>query len=113
MTANGTAGDNVVQVAGDSSGVSVLGLAARTDITNAEPTDALRVNALAGDDVIDATALSANALMLTEDGGDGNDTLLGGNGDDTLLGGNGDDTLLGGPGMDILDGGPGTNVEIQ
>jgi Ca2+-binding RTX toxin-like protein len=109
---NGTNGDDVVQVAGDSSGVSVQGLAARTDITNAEPTDALRVNGLAGDDVINATALSANALMLTEDGGDGNDILLGSPGDDTLLGGNGDDTLSGGGGMDTLDGGPGVDVVI-
>ena len=113
VTANGTAGDDVVLVAGDSSGVSVQGLATRTDITNAEPTDALRVNGLAGDDVITATALTANALMLTEDGGDGNDTLIGGDGDDTLLGGNGDDALLGGPGADTLDGGPGNDVELQ
>ena len=110
---NGTAGDDVVSVAGNSSGVSVLGLAAVMDVTNAEPTDALRVNGLAGNDVIEATSLSANALTLTEDGGDGDDTLLGGDGDDTLLGGNGDDTLLGGPGIDILDGGPGSNVVIQ
>jgi Ca2+-binding RTX toxin-like protein len=74
------------------------------DITNAEPTDALRVNGLAGNDVIEATSLSANALTLTEDGGDG---------DDTLLGGNGDDVLMGGPGIDILDGGPGSNGVIQ
>jgi Ca2+-binding RTX toxin-like protein len=92
--------------------VSVQGLAARTDITNAEPTDALRVNGLAGDDVITAATLSANALMLTEDGGDGNDILLGSPGDDTLLGGNGDDTLSGGGGMDTLDGGPGVDVVI-
>jgi Ca2+-binding RTX toxin-like protein len=110
---NGTAGDDVVSVAGNSSGVSVLGLAARTDITNAEPTDALRVNGLAGDDVIEATGLSADALTLTEDGGDGNDTLIGGDGDDTLLGGNGDDVLMGGLGADILDGGPGSDVVIQ
>jgi Ca2+-binding RTX toxin-like protein len=110
---NGTAGSDVVSVAGNSSGVSVQGLAARTDITNAEPTDALRVNGLAGDDVIEASGLSADALTLTEDGGDGNDILIGGAGDDTLLGGNGDDTLLGGPGTDVLDGGPGSNVVVQ
>jgi Ca2+-binding RTX toxin-like protein len=110
---NGTSGDDVVTVAGDSSGVSVQGLAVRTKITNAEPTDALRVNGLAGDDIIAASGLIANALTLTEDGGDGEDVLLGGGGDDTLLGGDGDDILVGGPGTDILDGGPGADVEIQ
>ena len=109
---NGAAGDDFVTVAGDSSGVSVQGLAARTNITNAEPTDALRVNALAGDDVISASGLTADALTLTEDGGDGDDVLLGGAGDDTLLGGDGDDVLVGGPGTDILDGGPGANTLI-
>jgi len=91
----------------------VVGLVARTDIANAEPTDTLRVNGLAGDDVIDASGLSADALTLTEEGGDGSDILLGGAGDDTLLGGNGDDTLLGGPGTNVLDGGPGSNVVVQ
>jgi Ca2+-binding RTX toxin-like protein len=113
VTVNGTVGSDVVLVAGDSSGVTVLGLAARTNITGAEPTDTLRVNALAGNDVVTATGLTANALTLTEDGGDGNDILLGGDGNDILLGGNGDDTLIGGPGQDVLDGGPGNNVEIQ
>jgi Ca2+-binding RTX toxin-like protein len=110
---NGTGGDDVITVAGDSSGVSVLGLAARINITNAEPTDALTVNALAGDDAVTATGLTADALTLIEDGGDGNDVLLGGDGDDTLLGGAGDDALIGGPRMDTLDGGPGSNTEIQ
>ena len=113
VAVNATNGDDAVVVSGNSSGVSVLGLSARMDITNAEPTDALRVNALAGDDAVTATGLTANALTLTEDGGDGNDVLLGGDGDDTLLGGNGDDTLIGGPGMDVLDGGPGNNILMQ
>jgi Ca2+-binding RTX toxin-like protein len=104
VAVNATEGDDVVQVAGNSSGVNVLGLSAQTNITGSEPTDALRVNALAGDDVVDATGLAATALTLTEDGGDG---------DDTLLGGAGDDTLIGGPGVDVLDGGPGNDIEIQ
>jgi len=113
VVVNGTAGDDVIAVAGNSSGVSVLGLAAQIDITNAEPTDALSANALAGDDVIDASGLSATALTFTGDGGDGDDVLLGGAGDDTLLGGAGDDVLIGGPGTDTLDGGPGNNTVIQ
>jgi Ca2+-binding RTX toxin-like protein len=75
--------------------------------------DRLIVNALAGDDVVDASGLAANAIRLVADGGDGNDVLIGGAGNDTLLGGAGDDVLIGGPGQDILDGGPGDNILIQ
>ena len=73
----------------------------------------MTVNALAGDDVIDASGLAATAALLTANGGDGDDVLIGGDGDDTLLGGAGDDVLIGGPGNDMLDGGPGDNVVIQ
>ena len=75
--------------------------------------DRLRVNLLAGDDVLDASGLAAGAIQLTADGGDGNDVLIGGAGDDVLLGGAGDDVLIGGPGNDTLDGGPGSNIVIQ
>ena len=75
--------------------------------------DRLTVNALAGDDVLDATGLAATSALLTLDGGDGDDVLLGGAGDDVLLGGAGDDVLIGGPGNDTTDGGTGDNVVIQ
>ena len=75
--------------------------------------DRVTVNALAGDDVIDASGRAADGPLLTLDGGEGDDVLIGGDGDDTLLGGAGDDVLLGGPGNDIIDGGPGDNVGIQ
>jgi Ca2+-binding RTX toxin-like protein len=111
---NGTAGNDVITVAGDASGTAVLGLAARVNITGAEAAnDRLIVQAQAGDDVVAASGLSAAAIQLTEDGGDGNDVLIGGAGNDTLLGGAGDDVLIGGPGLDILDGGPGNNTLIQ
>ncbi|MFL6068633.1 MAG: calcium-binding protein, partial [Gaiellaceae bacterium] len=111
---DGTAGDDVIQVAGDASGTSVLGLAAVVRIAGAEAAnDRLTVQASAGDDVVEATALTAAALRLTEDGGDGNDILIGGAGGDMLLGAAGDDVLLGGPGIDTLDGGTGNNIVIQ
>ena len=75
--------------------------------------DRITVNALAGDDVVDATGLAADSALLTLDGGDGDDVLLGGAGNDTLLGGAGDDVLIGGPGNDTLDGAPGDDVVIQ
>ena len=75
--------------------------------------DRVTVNALAGDDVVDASGLAASAALLTADGGDDDDVLLGGAGNDTLLGGDGDDVILGGPGADVIDGGAGDNVVID
>ena len=70
----------------------MLGLAAQVNIVNVEAAfDRLTVNALNGDDTVDASGLPADAILLTEDGGNGDDLLIGGDGDDTLLGGNGDD----------------------
>jgi Ca2+-binding RTX toxin-like protein len=110
----GTSGDDVALVVGDANGTSVLGLAAQINITGAESAnDRLTINALAGDDVVEASSLAASAIQLTADGGDNDDILIGGEGNDTLLGGVGDDVLLGGPGLDVLDGGPGDDVEIQ
>jgi Ca2+-binding RTX toxin-like protein len=111
---NGTNGDDVALVVGDASGVSVLGLAAQVNITDSEAAnDRLTVNALAGDDVVDASALAAGAIQLTADGGAGDDILLGSDGNDVLRGGAGDDVLLGGLGIDVLDGQDGDDIEIQ
>ena len=52
-------------------------------------------------------------MLLTANGGDGDDVLIGSPGNDTLTGGNGDDVLIGGGGQDILDGGPGNNVLLN
>ncbi|MGN6369075.1 MAG: beta strand repeat-containing protein [Phycisphaerae bacterium] len=113
VTVNGTAGADTIQLAGDASGVQVLGLQAQVNITGAEPaSDRLIVQALAGDDVIEASALAPGAIQLTEDGGDNDDVLIGTTGNDTLLGGNGDDVLIGNGGIDILNGGPGSNTII-
>jgi Ca2+-binding RTX toxin-like protein len=111
---NGTTGDDVIVVAGDASGVAVTGLAAQVNITGAEAAnDRLTVNALAGDDVVDASALAAISVQLTLDGGEGDDILIGGAGNDVINGGPGDDVLIGGPGTDTLDGGGDDDVVIQ
>jgi Ca2+-binding RTX toxin-like protein len=101
---NGSNLDDTVTVAGDASEVSVIGLPAQVNITGADTAiDRLTINALDGDDVVDASLVASGAIGLTEDGGDG---------DDVLIGGAGDDVLIGGPGVDLLDGGPGNNVLI-
>jgi Ca2+-binding RTX toxin-like protein len=102
---NGTNGNDAVLAQGSTGNVTVAGLAARFDIAGANAAqDQLDVNLLAGNDVFVGSGLSADAIKLQVDGGDGNDVLLGGAGDDTLIGG---------PGVDVLDGGAGANVLQQ
>ena len=114
VVVKGTNGNDVVFVSGVNGGASVLGLAARVNITNAEQAnDTLTVDALAGNDSVFGGGLEVSGIRLTESGGDGNDLLIGGAGNDTLRGESGDDVLLGGPGQDVLDGGPGNNVVVQ
>ena len=109
-----TNGDDIALVVGDASGVSVIGLPAQVNIAAAEAAnDRLTLNALAGDDVVEASGLRTGSIQLTADGGAGSDVLIGGAGDDVLLGGAGDDVLNGGPGTDVLDGGDGDDIEIQ
>ena len=111
VTALATNGDDVVLVAGDATGVSVQGLAAQINIIGSEAAnDRLVVNLLAGDDVLDGSALAAGAIQLTVDGGDGDDVIIGTAGNDVLLGGAGDDVLIGNGGVDVIDGGAGDNV---
>src|SRR5262249_43144623 len=114
VNVSGTADDDTVAITNDVDGIDVVGLAAEIHITGAQAAnDRLSVNTLAGDDSVDASALTAGAIQLAEAGDDGVDILIGGEGDDTLLGGAGDDLLLGGPGQDVLDGGPGENFVNQ
>jgi len=114
VVVNGTSADDVIIVTGSSGSVTVLGLAALVSLTGSEPAnDRLTINALAGDDVVDASGLAATAVQLVLDGGADNDVLIGSDGADVIFGGDGDDVLLGGPGIDVLDGGPGDNIIIQ
>jgi Ca2+-binding RTX toxin-like protein len=114
VTVMGTNGDDIALVVGDVNGVSVQGLAAQVNITGAEAAnDRVTINALAGDDVVEASGLAAGSIQLTANGGDNNDILIGGDGNDTLNGDNGDDVIIGGPGTDVLNGGTGDNTVIQ
>jgi Ca2+-binding RTX toxin-like protein len=111
---NATNGTDIVTVTGTGPNAQVSGLAARVSVTGAAAAnDRLTVRTLAGDDVVDASSLGANAIALTLEGGAGDDILLGGNGNDVLLGGDGDDVLIGGPGNDTTDGGAGDNVVLN
>lgn len=66
----------------------------------------IQIDALAGNDTIDASASPVPVIL---NGGDGNDILLGGAFDDALLGNAGNDTLFGGRGSDTLHGNGGND----
>ena len=114
VTINATGGDDVMVLAGDVAGISVLGLSARVDVTGADGTlDKLHVSGGAGDDVIEASGVAAGSIGLVLDGGEGNDVIIGSAGDDVLIGGPGDDILIGNGGNDTFLAAPGADVVIQ
>jgi Ca2+-binding RTX toxin-like protein len=97
-----TNANDAVTAAGTAGSAAVTGLAATVNVAHAEAArDALTINALGGDDRVDASTLGADTMKLTQDGGAGTDTLLGGRGDDVQLGGDGNDTLDGNQGNDV------------
>jgi Ca2+-binding RTX toxin-like protein len=101
VIATGTAGADHITVALNGSSVVVSGLAAQASVIGQEATnDTLKINALDGDDTIDASGLPAGQLSLSIDGGAGNDTIIGSAGDDLIVGGTGNDTVTGGRGND-------------
>ena len=116
----GTAGPNRIRISDQqrgtpASGATVTGLGPTAIVTGAQT---LSVTPEAGDDVIDASGLSAATVgVLRETGSelanDGNDTLIGHPGTDILFGGAGNDRLEGRGGAgDVLDGGTGNNIKI-
>jgi Ca2+-binding RTX toxin-like protein len=108
VTVNATNGADVFGVAGDAGGINVFGVQAAVNLFFQEQAnDRLVLNALGGDDVIDATSLEADGVQLTMNGGLGNDLFLGSEGDDFINGGDGDDTALMGAGDDVFVWNPG------
>ena len=108
---NATNGNDAITIVNNNGIVTVAGLPEEVTISNFEANDRIVINGLGGDDAITASGLTG--MLLTANGGDGDDILVGSPGDDILTGGNGDDVLIGGAGQDILDGGPGNNILIQ
>jgi hypothetical protein len=90
VTVNGTQGNDVFGAAGDAGGVNVFGLTATFDISFQEQAnDRLTLNALGGEDTVDATSLEADGIQLTMNSGLGADLFLGSEGDDLVNGGDG------------------------
>lgn len=108
ITINGTNGPDVFGALGNASGISTFGLQTAVNIAFAEhANDRLTLNALGGDDTIDASSLEAGAIQLQLNGGLGADMLLGSEGDDLINGGDGNDTALMGDGDDSFTWNPG------
>ena len=117
-----TNANDAITASGGAGSAAVTGLAATVNVAHADPaSDALTINAAGGDDRVDASALGADTMKLTQDGGAGDDTLLGGRGADVQVGGDdtdaldgnqGNDTALMGAGDDrfIWDPGDGSDV---
>jgi Ca2+-binding RTX toxin-like protein len=102
VTVKATDGKDAVTVAGSDGSYSVTGLTAAVNVTGTEPAnDTLGIDALAGDDTVDASRLAANTVRLGVDGGDGDDVIAGGAGPDVLRGGNGNDSIDGNGADDI------------
>jgi predicted lipoprotein with Yx(FWY)xxD motif len=109
---DGTRGNDAIGIGGDPSGVTVSGLRAQVAIKHQEPTDQLAVSGLGGDDSIDASALAANAIALTLDGGTGDDTIAGSQGVEDSIGGDGNDVIDGNKGADTAELGSGDDVFV-
>ncbi|HET7353294.1 MAG TPA: hypothetical protein VFJ11_04520, partial [Gaiellaceae bacterium] len=108
----GTNGNDAVTAAGDSSGVTVSGLATQVAIRHQEPTDQLFVAGLGGDDSISATGLASGAISEFLEGGNGNDAIAGGPGAETLIGGDGNDSIDGNGGNDRVALGAGDDTFV-
>src|SRR5262249_12963541 len=86
VTVNGTNPADRIQIAGAGTSYSVSGLHAQVNVTGSEgANDQLIVNALGGNDIVDASGLPAGITGLTIDGGAGNDVITGSGGADRLI----------------------------
>jgi Ca2+-binding RTX toxin-like protein len=113
VVVNGSETNDVIMVHGSTNGVDVAGLTATVTIVGIEPAiDELLIDARAGLDVVDASAMEAGAILLTLNGGLGNDKLVGGQGNDFLVGGRDVDEMIGGNGDDTFVWNPGDANDV-
>jgi Ca2+-binding RTX toxin-like protein len=110
---NGTNGDDDIVVASGITSTLVMGLSAVVSVFTADAAlDRLTVNALGGNDHVQATGLAIGVIGLTLSGGIGDDVLIGSNGSDVLNGDDDNDTITGGAGDDTIQLGAGNDRSI-
>ena len=113
VTVNGATGNDAITIRTANGFVGILGSSAPVAIFHAESTDHLVVNGNAGNDLINASVLAAAAIVLTVDGGAGDDTIVGGQGADNLIAGDGSDIVIGGRGDDVAFLGGGLMFRLE
>jgi len=108
ITINGTNGADIIAVSATATGAQISGLSASVQLSGLEAAlDRLTVNGQGADDSINASALTSGKLLLTINGGLGNDVLSGSQGNDLLNGGDGNDVMFGAGGDDTMVWNPG------
>ena len=109
----GSSAADAIVVTASGSGATVAGLPDTVHVQGADSAlDQLQINGGAGNDTIDATAASASGMVLSINGGDGDDALVGGAGNDAFTGGRGNDTAHLGAGNDGFVWNPGDGNDI-
>ncbi len=110
----GTRRSDTISVSIDRRHHSLLNVNVNGTVTKFKASGVKRIAALGGrgNDMIAVAAGVAPTGGVTEDGGDGNDTLEGGGGNETLNGDNGDDRIVGGNGGDNEHGGAGDDTLV-
>ncbi len=93
VTAGGSAGSDTLEVISIAGLTQIAGLGAIVQMLGMESFDRLVVSGNDSADVISASTLPQGALLLTLNGGAGDDLLIGSVGDDQLMGGTDVDTV--------------------
>ena len=105
VTVNGTTGSDLVTVSGGAGSVTATSLSGTLSILRAEPAnDTLTFNLSSGADLFGASGLASTSVLLTVNGGAG---------DDAIVASQGPDTLDGGPNNDFIDGGAGIDSAVN
>jgi Ca2+-binding RTX toxin-like protein len=108
VTVNGSVTSDVIGVSGSAGAVAISGLPGSVNIGGSEAaSDRLVLNGGQGDDVMNASALAADSIQLTMNGGLGVDLMTGSQGGDVIIGGDGNDTAFMGAGDDTFVWNPG------
>ena len=107
IVVNGSNAADTTTISQSGQEILVGGLSAAISINGQEAGDRLQINGQGGDDVIDASGLAAGRILLTLNGGLGDDVIIGSAGNDLVNGGDGGDTALLGAGDDTFVWNPG------
>ena len=112
VVASGSNAADTTTITQSGQDILVNGLSAAVSISGQEAGDRLQINGQGGDDIINASGLAAGRILLTLNGGLGDDVITGSAGNDLVNGGDGDDLALLGAGDDTFVWNPGDDNDI-